>query len=102
MVNQSIVNYLSEGKRRGFAVNLLKQKLLEGGFNHAEVNEAIAIVESKIIPPQISNSRYGEPVNFKVSSGIKWMKIAGIIGFVFATLTLLSIISILFPHWRRL
>ncbi len=41
MVNQNVVNYLREGTRRGFSLNLLKQKLLERGFSEGDVNEAV-------------------------------------------------------------
>ena len=42
MVNKDVVNYLKEGKKRGFSFQLLKQKLLEGGFEDKEISEAIA------------------------------------------------------------
>ena len=42
MVNQDIVNYLKEGKKRGFSLQILKQKLLEGGFEDKEINFAIS------------------------------------------------------------
>lgn len=41
MVNQDIVNYLREGKKRGFGLALLKKKLLEGGFEEEDIEEAI-------------------------------------------------------------
>lgn len=44
-MNQNIVGYLREGKRRGFSIQLLKKKLLEGGFSEMAVDEAIAFVE---------------------------------------------------------
>lgn len=40
MVNQEIVNYLAEGKKRGFNISLLRQKLLEARFNENDINEA--------------------------------------------------------------
>jgi hypothetical protein len=42
MVNQDIVKYLEEGKRRGFSIQLLKKKLLEAGFQEKDVDDAIA------------------------------------------------------------
>ncbi|MFH1802693.1 MAG: hypothetical protein ABH864_04555 [archaeon] len=42
MVNQDIVKYLEEGKKRGFSIQLLKGKLLEGGFNEGDIDNAIA------------------------------------------------------------
>src|SRR3989344_8979892 len=46
-MNDDIVNYIKEGMRRGFSVGLLKQKLLEAGFNEREVEEAAKSVEQK-------------------------------------------------------
>ncbi|MBU0907175.1 MAG: hypothetical protein KKD18_01390 [Nanoarchaeota archaeon] len=42
MVNQDIVKYLEEGKKRGFSIQLLKKKLLEGGFQERDIDEAIS------------------------------------------------------------
>lgn len=42
MANQDIVNYLKEGKKRGFSLQILKQKLLEGGFEDKEIDLAIS------------------------------------------------------------
>jgi hypothetical protein len=42
MVNQDIVKYLEEGKKRGFSIQILKQKLLEGGFQEKDIDDAIA------------------------------------------------------------
>jgi len=44
MVNTEIQNYIIEGKKRGFSFHLLKQKLLEGGFDEAEIDEAISSI----------------------------------------------------------
>lgn len=41
MVNQDLVKYLTEGRRRGFGLALLKKKLLEGGFEEDDIEEAI-------------------------------------------------------------
>lgn len=41
-MNQDIVKYLEEGKKRGFSIQLLKQKLLAGGFQEKDVDDAIA------------------------------------------------------------
>jgi hypothetical protein len=53
MVNQDIVDYISEGKKRGFSVQLLKKKLLEAGFPEMDVDEAAETIEPKqqIQPP---------------------------------------------------
>ncbi len=41
MVNKDVFEYIREGKKRGFSFQLLKQKLLEGGFEEKGINEAI-------------------------------------------------------------
>lgn len=51
MVNQDIVNYLEEGKRRGFSVQLLKKKLVEGGFQEKDIDEAIAAMSAPMNKP---------------------------------------------------
>lgn len=51
MVNQDIVNYLIEGRKRGFGLGMLKQKLIEGGFEEDDIEEAIiALPLEKVIP----------------------------------------------------
>ncbi len=55
MVNQDILNYLLEGRKRGFGLAVLKRKLLEGGFDVADIDEAIMALpvekmESKPLP----------------------------------------------------
>ncbi|MFH1425636.1 MAG: Yip1 family protein [archaeon] len=49
MVNQKIVGYLEEGRRRGFGIPLLKKKLLEGGFRERDVDGAISFINA--VPP---------------------------------------------------
>ena len=41
MVNQDILNYLSEGLQKGYDLKSLKQKLLEAGYNNSQINEAV-------------------------------------------------------------
>ncbi len=54
MVNQDIVKYLEEGKKRGFSIQLLKKKLLEASFQEKDVDDAIAAmsVPQTIEPPK--------------------------------------------------
>lgn len=54
MVEQKVVDYLLEGKRRGFSIQLLRQKLVEGGWDEDIVREAVDFVEAK---SQISTIR---------------------------------------------
>lgn len=50
-MNRDIVRYLEEGRKRGFSVQLLKGKLLEGGFLEKDVDEAIATMNPvKAVP----------------------------------------------------
>lgn len=50
MVNQSLVNYLAEGIRRGFDISLLKNKLLAAGFKNQDVEEASSYVLNQSKP----------------------------------------------------
>jgi hypothetical protein len=106
MVNPDIVNFLKEGKIRGFSINLLKQKLLEGGFSEKDVTEAVDFVEGIKQPTNTSLGlgSFGQPqpigqvVNSgaslggfgqqkvinpqnqnekNISRGVSWMKIGG-------------------------
>ncbi|MBI2452391.1 hypothetical protein HYV50_04935 [Candidatus Pacearchaeota archaeon] len=49
-VNFSILRYLDEGRRKGIGIELLKEKLIDGGFDKNEVEKAIqylGVVELK-------------------------------------------------------
>lgn len=52
-VNSSIINYITEGKKRGFEVSLLVQKLLESGFDKLEIDKAVKQIESEMNRPRI-------------------------------------------------
>ena len=54
MVNQGLVNYLKEGKRRGFTVARLKQELVKGGFSSREIDDAINSVSGETIKPKVT------------------------------------------------
>ena len=45
MASQEIVNYIREGKRRGFTVGRLKEELIKHGFDEKIVDDAVNIVE---------------------------------------------------------
>lgn len=73
MVNQDIVNYLIEGKRRGFTLALLKNKLLEGGFEETDIDDAIASLpveklEMSSSSKQLSSATTMKPQPFAKSS----------------------------------
>jgi len=44
MANKEVIDYLREGRKRGFSFQILKQKLLENGFSDREIEEAISLV----------------------------------------------------------
>jgi len=46
-MSQEIINYLREGKRRGFTLDRLKQELLQHGFDGKIIDESIAVVEGR-------------------------------------------------------
>ena len=54
MVNQGLVDYLKEGKRRGFTVARLKQELIKGGFNFDEIDNAVDYISEETIKPKIT------------------------------------------------
>ncbi|MBU0466668.1 MAG: hypothetical protein KJ600_02375 [Nanoarchaeota archaeon] len=103
MVNEKVVNYLVEGKKKGFSIQLLKKKLLEGGFNENDVDEAIAVVEKKQVVQQplqspalqtakpqqgVNSISQSVGINKAGAGGIKWIKIAGIVGIVLLILNI--------------
>ncbi|MBU1051794.1 MAG: hypothetical protein KJ718_04525 [Nanoarchaeota archaeon] len=119
MANQNIINWLNEGKKRGFSVQFLKKKLMEKSFLEKDVDEAVAVVEgsvSKSIPQKINLFDKSAKVQTKESAplqetkpmpsqetkisqigkvgkgGIKWMKMAGIIGIVLLIVNLALIV----------
>lgn len=76
MVNQDVVNYLREGKKRGFSVHLLKRKLLEGGFQENEIEEAIIAIEvdekkSAVNSQAGRQNIFAQPEEFKPNEDIQ-------------------------------
>lgn len=63
MVYQDIVKYLEEGKRRGFSIQLLKRKLLEGGFSEKEIDDAIAAMD---VPAFADKPQFKQPSEEKM------------------------------------
>ena len=83
MVNQEIIGYLNEGLNRGFSIGLLKQKLIEGGFDEREVEEAAVIAEKK---RGVKEEKTEELEEVEKTGGKKWMKLAGICGIILIAL----------------
>jgi hypothetical protein len=96
MVNEKVLGYLREGQRRGFGLEILKQKLHEGNFSEQDINEAEALIlnESSLTktnlvqsprpqsPPLQSYSPLNSLPTKVEKKGVAWMKIAGIIGII--------------------
>jgi len=97
MVDENIVKYIKEGKRRGFSVNLLKQKLAQGGFDKREVDKAMAMMDGGTNLPK---QRVMKPKDFPgtENSGSRWMKVAGICGMILFSLGLLGFIISFFAQ----
>lgn len=77
MANQDVVNYLKEGKKRGFGLDILKQKLIEGGFSEKDVDEAVNELEKKELPnlpisSQSGTGQVGQEIPKKKSGFWKW------------------------------
>src|SRR3989344_1612487 len=112
MVNADILNYLKEGKKRGFTLNILKQKLIEGGFDEKDVNEAtMELQKSEFTQPSqptlpsmnssfsqtssLTNQTASQTNNRQPmsSKGAAWLKISGILGIaLLAFITIFSFI----------
>src|SRR3989344_9724 len=63
-MNSEIVNYLREGLRRGFSLNLLKQKLREGGFDDQETDfgneQDVKKIDSLPVPKEDDEEKFLE------------------------------------------
>ncbi len=92
MVNGVIVDYLKENKDR-YSLEELKGKVLSRGYTENDFDAALSVANasSRALLPKPINSSLGEP-----SHGIKWMKIAGIIGSIFLVLTIVSMFFTIF------
>jgi hypothetical protein len=102
MVNEKILEYFREGQKRGFGLEVLKQKLREANFPEQPIAEAEAIIRNEniqtnainvataqpTVPAQIQPfppQSYSSPSFSQVGTekkGVAWMKIAGIIGII--------------------
>lgn len=60
MVNKDILFYLKEGQGRGFSLNILKQKLTEGGFSEEDIEEAIGEFQNTHEPKKIPGEEIPE------------------------------------------
>jgi len=95
MVNKEIIEFLHEGTKRGFSIQILKQKLLEAGFIEKDVNKAIdALSKGKALPrtPNQPGTHYENKKSRKL------MKIAGWFGIIMLVIFILLVILIIIPQ----
>ena len=98
MVNDIILNYFKQ-HRAEHSLGDLKEKALDSGYSKEDVDEALAVLKKgidKTAAPKIQAEGTGKIKK----SGRKWMKIAGILGFVFLGLMVLSGILSLFSGYN--
>jgi len=104
MVNQSIVEYIKEGKKRGFSVGVLRKELVKGGFSVEQVEEAVRFLDGSsevpVVKPAINNPEKVQnilhsPVSKELFSkqkpmnkigGTRWIMAGGICGIILAVL----------------
>lgn len=84
MANEEIVRYLREGIDKGFSIDLLRKHLLEGGFLEKDIIDAL-------------NSVNKDEMSENGKIGIKWMKVAGIIGIISLLLGIFYNVALFIP-----
>ena len=80
MVDQNIIDYLSEGLRLGHKIGPLRQKLLEAGYAAPQIDEAINNVDS--VPDSRRESYQGSDMEKPKKSSKKIWLLLGIFGLV--------------------
>jgi len=85
---EDIVNWLKEGQKRGYTLDMLRDRLLERNIDAGLINAAVREIssEKKILRPDISPG-------FKKMGKTRWMRVAAIIGLIFFILGILGEIS---------
>ncbi len=75
MVNEALVEYLKEGEKRGFDIDFLKEKLIEGGFSEHSVLEAAIVYDQRkkgIVPKkEPERPTHPSPPEYFELSGVK-------------------------------
>ncbi len=114
MTNEEVIKYLMDGQKRGYAFEMLKRNLLNGGFSENEINEALiaanqrkelerGLMTNKDISPELGQ---GLMTNKNTSPlkdsheryyGVKWMKVAGIMGIIFLIMIVIFYLGIYIP-----
>lgn len=99
MVNEVVLKYFRDN-RAGHSMIDLKRVALAGGYSQAEVDEAVAVLGKEDVVPKIVEKKVVEAVAVGDVGGrvcgARWMKFAGILGFVFLGLGVLNFIWGLF------
>ncbi|KKQ17846.1 MAG: hypothetical protein US31_C0015G0012 [Berkelbacteria bacterium GW2011_GWA1_36_9] len=103
MTNPRVFNYLRDGISRGFNEGLLKQKLLQSGYKQIDIDEALNEIHkvnysSPARPNIFSNMKpqqgyFNQP---NKSDGVKWMKIAGVIGIILSVIFIAFMLTLVF------
>ncbi len=88
-MNQKLIDYLKETKRRGLDISSLKTRLIDEGWSAQEIDEALTSIET-LQEPAVSDSLPALPQ--KEKKGFKWMLVAGIIGLIFLILEIATIV----------
>ena len=105
MIDEEIVSYLIEGQRRGHSFDILKNNLLNGGFDEEDINEAFRVANQRIGLSQNFDEDNGSGLagqNMEEYRGVKWMKIAGIIGLFYIIFSVLYLIITFIPTFSEI
>jgi hypothetical protein len=80
MVQQEVLDYLKEGKARGFSIEVMKAKLMENGFSSAEIDEAIKQIDSGVgeIFSREKQPEIARPA--RINAGVPWIKVSSWLG----------------------
>lgn len=82
MVNQTVLDYLKNYGNR-FSLDDLRKKIVEGGYSEEDFNEAASALGLNRPAAHVLSM----PDVVEKSSGVRWMRFAGIIGIAFLVLS---------------
>jgi len=83
MVSPVVLSYLRENRAK-YSIEALRKKIIDSGYAVKDFNEAIASLDGEGVgrAPEVA----------PVSTGIKWMKIGGIVGVVLLLINLINFV----------
>ena len=95
MVNDVVMTYIEKNERK-FPMKDILAKILSKGYSKEDFDEALDVLKKKeiVLDKDVELKQkvgFREPVSRK-KGGLKWMKIAGIIGMVFFVLMFLNFV----------